>query len=278
MYKAFDAGSLGINTDLEGAIALAAKYGYQGLTVDMNAVAERGASRVGDLLAEAHLLPAAFGLAADYRKGEDAFIEGLSVVATHAALAEQIGCTRCVTWVLSFSDELPPRENFKRHADRLGRCAALLADHGCSLGLEFLGPATMRASHEHEFIHTAAGMIELCDALGTGNAGLLLDAWHWYTSHGTVADLEALRAEQVVFVHVNDAPAGMAVDEQKDSVRAMPCETGVIDIAGFMKSLATIRYDGPVQVEPFSERIRALPAEEAARLTAETLDEVLRLT
>jgi sugar phosphate isomerase/epimerase len=121
-------------------------------------------------------------------------------------------------------------------------------------------------------------MIELCDALGTGNAGLLLDAWHWYTSHGTVADLEALRAEQVVFVHVNDAPAGMAVDEQKDSVRAMPCETGVIDIAGFMKSLATIRYDGPVQVEPFSERIRALPAEEAARLTAETLDEVLRLT
>lgn len=61
-------------------------------------------------------------------------------------------------------------------------------------------------------------MLELCDAVGP-NVGLLLDAWHLYTSGHDPADLELLSNQNVVDVHVNDAPAGVAVDDQVDSVR-----------------------------------------------------------
>ena len=87
------------------------------------------------------------------------------------------------------------------------------------------------------------------------NVGLLLDCWHWYTSHGTLDDLKRLTAEQVVYVHVNDAPAGIPVDEQQDMVRALPGETGVIDIVGFLQTLRAIGYDGPVTPEPFKKEL-----------------------
>ena len=73
-------------------------------------------------------------------------------------------------------------QNFAFHRDRLRPAAQILADKGISLGLEFLGPKTLRDGKPFEFIHTIEGMLELCDAIGTGNVGLLLDAWHWYTS------------------------------------------------------------------------------------------------
>ena len=61
-------------------------------------------------------------------------------------------------------------------------------------------------------------------------------------------------------VHVNDAPAGIAWDEQIDTVRTLPMETGVIDLAGFMQALQEMGYDGPVMPEPFSQRISDLAA------------------
>ena len=120
-----------------------------------------------------------------------------------------------------------------------------------------------------------AGMLELADAIGTGNVGLLLDSWHWYTSGGTVDDILGLRAEQVVYVHVNDAPAGVPRDEQLDHIREMPGATGVIDIAGFLGALAKIGYDGPITAEPFKKELGELPAQEACRRTSEALDKIL---
>lgn len=80
-------------------------------------------------------------------------------------------------------------------------------------------------------------MLELCDTVGA-NVGLLLDAWHWYTSGNDKADLELLTAKDVVDVHVNDAPAGVPIDEQVDGVRCLPGETGVIDLNTFFRCLA----------------------------------------
>lgn len=88
------------------------------------------------------------------------------------------------------------------------------------------------------------------------NVGLLLDCWHWYTAHGTLQEIEQLRAEQVVYVHVNDAPLGIPVDEQIDNVRALPAETGVIPIEGFMRALRSIGYNGPVTPEPFAKELQ----------------------
>jgi sugar phosphate isomerase/epimerase len=54
----------------------------------------------------------------------------------------------------------------------------------------------------------------------------------------------------------------------------MPGETGVIDIAGFLKALAAIGYDGPVTPEPFNPKLRELPAAEAARVTFASLRDI----
>ena len=127
---------------------------------------------------------------------------------------------------------------------------------GAGSGIEYIGPKTFRAAFRHEFIYTLDGVMELIAAIGTGNVGVMLDSWHLYTSGGLLSDLQRLTNDQdVVVVHVNDAPAGIPWDEQIDTVRDLPMETGVIDLVGFMRALQKMGYDGPVMPEPFSQRI-----------------------
>ena len=146
--------------------------------------------------------------------------------------------------------------NFKFLVDRLGPAAKILKEYGHRIGLEFIGPITLRKGKRYPFIHTLEGMRGLAAAIGTGNVGILLDVWHLYTAHGSLDDVREMRQEEIVVVHVNDAPAGVDVDAQLDNVRLLPGESGVIDIAGFLQTLAAMGYDGPVTVEPFSQRVR----------------------
>ena len=77
-------------------------------------------------------------------------------------------------------------------------------------------------------------------------------------------------------VHVHDAPAGVATDEQRDSVRCLPRETGEVDLTAFLGTLARIGDDGPVVVEPFNAPLRAMAPEDAVRTTAAALAQVWR--
>jgi sugar phosphate isomerase/epimerase len=212
----------------------------------------------------------------DYRRPESQFAAALDRLQALCEVARTLGVTRTSTWVPSWHDELDWDANYAFHKERFGRIAAVLADYGIRLGLEFLGPKTIRDGHAYSFIHTMDGMLELCADIGTGNLGLLFDAWHWYTSGGTWADLGRLRDADVVDVHVNDAPAGIPLDRQVDQVRTLPGETGVIGVPRFLQALAAIGYSGPVMVEPFSARVNALPPEEAVRVTGEALSAVWR--
>ncbi len=91
------------------------------------------------------------------------------------------------------------------------------------------------------------------------NVGLLVDVWHMFTSGSTNEDLANIPASKIALVHINDAPAGVPVNEQQDHIRCLPCETGVIDIAGFMNTLRKIGYQGPVEAEPFDSTLKDLP-------------------
>jgi sugar phosphate isomerase/epimerase len=59
-----------------------------------------------------------------------------------------------------------------------------------------------------------------------------------------------------------------------DLVRAMPGETGVLDIAGFLKALDKIGYNGPVTVEPFSKALQQLSTNDAVAATAKSVNNV----
>ena len=276
MFKSLSAGAIGVKGTTAQIAALAAKHGFQGISFNAGEAADLADAGELDSLRAVYqrhgLRPGAMGLPVEFRRDDETFERGLAGLARQAEAAAAMGCSRCATWLLPASDERPFEENFDLHRRRLKACAEVLSAHDIALGLEFVGPKTSRAGKKYEFLYDMAGMLGLCEAIGGGNVGLLLDCWHWYCTGGTAAEILALRPQQVVHVHVNDAPAGVAVDEQIDSQRAMPGETGVIDIAGFLGALARIGFDGPVMAEPFSQVVRELPADEAVRATSEALD------
>jgi len=271
MFANMSPGAIGISSTIDETFDLAVATGFKGVDLDLKGVAEYGVDRVKERCAETCVRLGGWGLPVDYQADDDTFEKGLKELPHLAALAEQTGCTRFNTWMFSGSNELTFADNFDRMQKRLQKVGAILKDHGCALGLEFLGPKTIRDDFKHEFIHTLPGMIELCDAIGTGNMGLLLDCWHWYTSGGSLADITALRAEQVVYVHVNDAPEGVALEDHIDNERAMPMETGVIDLPGFLKALDKIGYDGPITPEPFNDDLAAMKPIDAATTTADCM-------
>ena len=120
----------------------------------------------------------------DFRSDGETYRAGVADLPGYARLAQGLGSPWCFTWIWPFSDTLDDAANMTYHVDRLRPIARILADHGCQLGLEFVGPETMRAWHPYAFIHTIDGALELGQRIGTGNTSLLLDCWHWYTPNG----------------------------------------------------------------------------------------------
>ena len=204
-------------------------------------------------------VPSHWGLPVAWRD-EEQWRQDLVELPALAELAQELGCMRTTTWCPSASDALAYQENFAWHQQRFGAIAAVLADYGCRLGIEFIGPQTLRDGHKYPFIYTLQGMMDLAQAIGTGNVGLLFDVWHLYTSGGSADDIDAITAEDVVLVHVSDAPAGVAREAQIDSVRCLPMETGVVDAPAMLRKLSALRYDGPVMVEPFDQALNAVAA------------------
>lgn len=279
MFKNLGPGAIGIrNLTLADSIELARASGFGGIDFNIREAADlaalRGVEYVQTLFAEAGVRPGQWGLPVAWNK-DDQWQEDLAALPTLAALGRALGCTRTATWAMPGSDARPFGANFEWHVQRFRPIAQALADEGCSLGIEFIGPKTLRDRFQYAFIYTLGGMMELAHAIGTGNVGLLLDAFHLYTSGGTLDDLEAITAQDIVTVHVNDAVEGVPPDEQMDQVRRLPMETGVIDLPGFMKRLQALGYDGPVTPEPFSARVNAIADPlEAARLVAKYMDKL----
>ena len=131
---------------------------------------------------------------------EEEYRKGLEKLPAFARVGSEVEATRACHWIPSGSDDRKFIENFRWHVSRLKPVAEILEDHGCRLGLEFIGPQTRRTGKQYGFIYTIGGMLALSEAIGTGNVGLLLDCWHWYTSLGAMEDLKALTAENVVHV------------------------------------------------------------------------------
>jgi sugar phosphate isomerase/epimerase len=275
MYPALNPSMIGVGIAFDECAKLAAQAGFRGISVDLNMAAQEP-DAVRRVLEVNKLRPAAWGLPVEFRQADAAFREGTARLPEHAKTAKQVGADRCSTFIMPFSDELTFQQNYELHKTRLRECAEVLAEHGCRLGLEFVGPKTLREGRAHEFINTMEGMLRLCDEIGTGNVGLLLDSFHWFTSHGAKDDIHKLCDALIVDVHINDAVEGRGRDEQIDGERALPGETGVIDLATFLQGLQAVGYKGPVTPEPFSQAVRDMPPEDAIRTTAETVLRVYR--
>jgi sugar phosphate isomerase/epimerase len=194
-----------------------------------------------------------------------------------AAGVQRAGAWRVRTWISPAHDELDYKQNFQQHARRLRDAAQVLKDHGQRLGLEYVGPPSSRRNRRYPFIHSLRQMQELIAEIGTGNVGCVLDSWHWWTAGETVDDLLKLSAADVISVDLNDAPAGIPLEQQQDGKRELPCATGVIPVGAFLGALQRIGYDGPVRAEPFNKAVNDLDNEAACAAVIAALRKAMAL-
>lgn len=281
MFTNLSPGAIGIKCSWLEGLDLAKEAGFAGADVSLGEAQtladEQGVEAVKAAYSDRGLQVGGWGFPVAWRGSDAEFYESLAKLPAQAKLAAEIGSFRTTTWVLSFSDTLTRQEHFARVAQRFRLSAEILKDHGHRLGLEFIGPRTLRAGHKHGFIYSMDGMLALACSIGTGNVGLLFDVWHWYTAQSTLDDVRQLTVNDVVYVHINDAPAGVDVLDQVDNVRCLPAETGVIPNGDLLRILKEIGYDGPVTVEPFNQRLREVAAAnplQAAKETKASLDAV----
>ena len=219
-------------------------------------------------LSSKQLVWSATGLPVDFRKDDKTFRDGLAKLPKIATALKHAGARRIGTWLSPSHDELTYRANFQQHAARLRECARVLKDNGIRLGLEYVGTQLLLVGKRYPFVHTMAETRELIAEIGTGNVGLVLDTWHWWTAGDSEADILALKNEDVVSVDLNDAPNGIAKEQQRDNERELPAATGVIDVAPFLNALTKIGYDGPARPEPFNKTLNALENDAACAATS----------
>jgi len=273
-------GNIGVSARLPEAIAMAHRHGFESVAPDigyLKSISDSQLSELRDDLKAKNLVWGAAGLAVNFRGGEAAFQNGLKGLADDAKALQRAGASRMGTWITPGHNNLTYLANFKQHTARLGEVGKVLSDHGVRLGLEYVGPKTSWTTMRYPFIHTMAEMRELIAAINQPGIGLVLDSWHWYTAHETEADLLRLKGSDVICCDLNDAPAGIPIDQQKDSVRDLPCATGVIDLKSFLNALVKIGYDGPIRAEPFKAEFRRKPPEQVLALTSKAMDQAFAL-
>ncbi|MEM2849976.1 MAG: sugar phosphate isomerase/epimerase [Candidatus Bathyarchaeia archaeon] len=280
MFRNLSPYAIGIHKPLSENVKLAKLGGFQGVEVDINEVLklaeEKSIGYVKRLFRDEEVKPGGWSLPFEWRGDRDTYEKGLAKLSRLASVAYEVECMRAFTWILPFSDDKPFEENFNWHVSRLKPIAEVLSKADCRLGLEFVGTETLRVNRKYCFIYDLNGILKLCRALELENVGVLLDSWHWYTSRGTLEDILKLKGEDVVYVHVNDAPANVPMNRLLDNVRCLPGETGVIDLVGLLRALKSIGYNGPVTPEPFSDKVNRMPPEDAVKVTGDYLKNVWR--
>ena len=73
-----------------------------------------------------------------------------------------------MTWIMPQSNDRPFDQNFAFHVERFKPIARILDNFGISLGLEFIGPKTLRDAGKYPFVHTLHGMLAMGREIGAG--------------------------------------------------------------------------------------------------------------
>lgn len=280
MKRDLSCGRIGVKADQKQAIDYAAKYGFEAVVPQASYLKRLSDSQLADLkskMQSKNLVFSAAGLPVDFRKDESTFKQGLETLPAFALALQRAGVPRTGTWLMPTHAEQTYRMNFQRHVRRLKAISQILSDHGLRFGLEYVGPKTLWASQKYPFIHSLPETKELIAEINVKGVGLILDSWHWYTSHETKDDLLTLTNTDIVAVDLNDAPRGRKVDEQIDQQRELPMATGVIDLSTFLNTLNLLGYDGPVRAEPFNAILRKMPPEKAVAATATAMKKAFAL-
>ena len=262
---------------LEEMLDLAQRFGIPGVDASFGAVRalveETSAAAARDLFAAHNALPAYMGfIPAGIFAPEAEFMQSLDQFSENCAIAASVGCQRTGSYFPNRMS-LPPDEARRILRDRTRILAERAEPHGIAIGLEFLGVRTFRLDEPHAFINNVPDTMTMLRETGRPNVGLILDSFHYFTSGGDLSQIRSLRAEDIVHLHVNDAPHA-DVMTLEDTDRVLPGK-GVIDLTGWFKAIAEIGFEGYVAIEIFDDEFRNQDREVAVDVAKQALDSVL---
>jgi sugar phosphate isomerase/epimerase len=255
-------------------VRLAAAAGYGGVDWDLGPARTAGLSPTQSLFAELKIKPTIVNLPMarplPFGGDDPSFREALKTLADDAAFSAAIGCRKMMV-VLPPSTE-PRQDQLNLARDRFAAIGEVLGRSQIRVGLEFLGPLYFRQGRTGgppatPFVWNLPDTLALAHDCGP-NIGVILDAWHWHHSRGTIADIHAADKSRIVHVHVSDAKETPPADV-RDNQRVMPGE-GIIDLVGFFQALKKIGYADGVSPEPLGRIPAEMSPDDAARLGLET--------
>ena len=104
------------------------------------------------------------------------------------------------------------------------------------------------------------------EKMGVPTVGLILDSLHAYTTNLGEPEIASLAASQIVHVHLSDVVKGKGRAGARSDQRLLPGD-GEVDLAGFLRGLRKIGYQGYAAVEVIAaENIAKTPDAAAARI------------
>ncbi len=281
MYRNLNTAALGITGRQSELIELALTYGFAGLDMDLADIVKRARSRGLDgarrYVASAGLRMGEFLLGLDWRTSEVTYRTALVQLKETAEIAAAFGAASCTAIIEPYAGDLPYHENFELHRRRLGEVGEIVAVHGIRLGvaLPFVPPGEEDRDRT-TFMREPDTLATLIKTVGSRHVGLTLDTWTWHVAGGTLAQLCAFPAEQIVAVRFADCPAGADFAGLTDQDRDLPGDGGAIDCAAILRHLAEHRYAGPLTLHPHASRLRGMTRDAIVQRARDVFDALFR--
>ena len=162
----------------------------------------------------------------------------------------------------------PPRDpcDLRQIATRYKDLLDLGRQVGVKPTFEYIGffQSASKLSHAWEVVQAAN------DPDGT----IILDSFHNWNSHSSLADLEAIPLERISHFHIDDADPNKPAGTQMDPDRVMLGE-GKIDLKAEIEVLRKKGYEGTVSLELFNQQLWEQDPAEVLKVGIERMHELL---
>jgi len=129
-------------------------------------------------------------------------------------------------------------------------------------------------SAPYSYFPTVDSIVSLVSDVDHPSGGLLLDIWHVYRSGMDYATMAKIVPRESLFaVELCDAKATVMGSLFEDTINQRElCGQGDADVAGYIRAIDQIGFDGPWGVEIISNAHRARPLNEALSLAYQTTE------
>ena len=275
MFSNFDPCALAIHGLESEIIELALTYGFEGMDIDIAEFAAQaehyGLQYARRFIDSAQIRLGTFRLPFDFETDDEAFCKNLVKLRQQAAVAAEIGCSRCVATVHPAGDKRPYHENFEFYRVRLTEICRVLQEFNIRLGLSFRASPKLRGGQAYVFIYDLDALALLVKMVDLPNLGFVCDPWNWEVGGASPAEITNLGIDSIVAVHLADLPNPRPeVSEISEEMRLLP-GAGGIDLLAYLQILKDLGYQGPVTPQPDNKPFIGMRRETATRQAADAL-------